>query len=83
MDGHGRAKAITALFLLGGYGLVMSFAVGGAMSIPRRFPTYPEELSHGAAYSQVSLFFVFLLLLAMVLFCLETVRRYRKGFSSP
>ena len=68
---------------LGGYGLVLSFAVGGAMSIPRRFPTYPDELSHGAAYSQVSLVFVALLLVAIVLFIVETARRYRGGVSTP
>ena len=79
----GLTKTITTTFLVGGYGLVMSFAVGGAWSIPRRFPTYPDELSHGAAYSQISLIFVALLLVAIVLFFVEILRRYKEGFSQP
>lgn len=80
----GRGTALTAgLFLVGGYGLVILFAVAGALSVPRRYSNYPQELAHGASLSQISLVFIVLLLLGIVMFIGKTVARYRVGFTSP
>ena len=82
-DGGRRTRWTTGLFLIGGYGLVMIFAVGGALSVPRRYSNYPEELAHGASLSQLSIVFIALLLIASILFIHETVTRYRTGYTSP
>lgn len=78
-----RARWIAGLFAVGGYGLVLSFAVAGAHSVPRRYAAYPHELMQGAVYSRLSLAFVALLLAGVLLYLWETGRRCLKAFSAP
>jgi cytochrome c oxidase subunit 1 len=78
-----RAKLITTLFLVGGYGFILLFALGGAHSVPRRYAVYPAELAHGALYSRVSLAFITLLLLGVLLYLWEAGRRCVRGFAAP
>lgn len=81
-DQPGLTKLTAVLFLVGGYGLVMMFAVGGAHSVPRRFSQYPEELAQGATYSQISLVFIAVLLAGIVLFAWQTAERCVKGLKA-
>ena len=69
------ARVITTLFLVGGYGFVMMFGLGGAHSVPRRFAVYPQELAQGITYAQVALIFIGILLAAVLLYLWDTGRR--------
>jgi cytochrome c oxidase subunit 1 len=80
LPGNGRrGKLITTLFLVGGYGFVLLFALGGAHSVPRRYAAYPQELAHGATYSRISLAFIALLLAGVLLYLWEAGRRCLRG----
>lgn len=81
-DSPGLTRATAGLFLVGGYGLVMMFAVGGAHSVPRRFSHYPEELAQGSWYAQVSLVFIAALLAGILLFAWQAARRCMKGLKA-
>ncbi|HRO66209.1 MAG TPA: cbb3-type cytochrome c oxidase subunit I [Pseudobdellovibrionaceae bacterium] len=74
-------KITIALFLIGGYGFLLMFYLSGARSVPRRFALYPSELSHGVFYSQISLFFISLFLLGLILYLVETGRRWKKAYA--
>jgi cytochrome c oxidase subunit 1 len=75
-------RAITLLFLAGGYGLVLMFALAGAHSVPRRYAAYPAEVAQGITYAQVSLIFGTLLLAGVGLYVWDTARRCWKGLSA-
>jgi cytochrome c oxidase subunit 1 len=77
-----HTRAITLLFLVGGYGLVLMFALAGAHSVPRRYAAYPAEVAQGITYAQVSLIFGTLLLAGVGLYVWDTARRCWKGLSA-
>jgi cytochrome c oxidase subunit I len=81
-DRPALTRAITVLFLVGGYGLVLMFSLAGAHSEPRRYSAYPAEVAQGITYAQVSLVFVTLLLAGIVLYLWDTVRKCWKGLSA-
>jgi cytochrome c oxidase subunit 1 len=78
----GRSRLTAALFLLGGYGLVLFFAVAGGNSVPRRYPTYPEEVAQGITYAQISLAFVAVLLAGILLYLWDTTRRCLEAYKA-
>jgi cytochrome c oxidase subunit I len=81
-DRPGLARLTASLFLLGGYGLVVMFAFGGAHSVPRRYSIYPEELAQGALYARVSLVFITVLTVGILLYLWDTARNCWKAMSA-
>ncbi len=74
---NGRlAKIIVTLLVIGGYGFLMMFYLGGAQSVPRRYAVYPDEVQQGVTYARVSLAFIALLATGVLLYLWETGRRY-------
>jgi cytochrome c oxidase subunit 1 len=78
----GLARLIAGLLLLGGYGFLFMFYVGGAASVPRRFATYPGEIAQGALYARTALAFITILLLGVALYLWETGRRCLRALSA-
>lgn len=74
---------IMSLMLVGGYGFLLMFYLAGALSVPRRYAVYPEEVSYGAAYARVAAAFATLFLLGLLLYLLQTWKRWAKASTSP
>lgn len=72
-------KAALYSLVIGGYGFLFMFYLSGARSVPRRFAFYPSELSYGATYSGISLFFILLFLVGILIYIKETVIRWKKA----
>ena len=68
-------KVIVALMCLGGYGFLLMFYVAGVESIPRRYASYGGELSAGADYARIAVYFIGIFLVGLVLYIWETARR--------
>ncbi len=78
---NGRlAKLIAALFVIGGYGFLSMFYVGGAHSVPRRYAVYPQEVMQGVDYARIALGFIAVLFLGVLLYLWETGRRCALAF---
>lgn len=78
---NGRlAKLIAALFVIGGYGFLSMFYLGGAHSVPRRYAVYPQEVIQGVDYARIALGFIAVLLLGVLLYLWETGRRCALAF---
>jgi cytochrome c oxidase subunit 1 len=73
----GWMKCIAVLLVVGGYGFLMTFYLGGAAAVPRRFATYPPEVAQGAWYAAVSLPFLVVLSVGVLLYLWEVGRRWR------
>jgi cytochrome c oxidase subunit 1 len=83
LPANGRlGRWTTGLFLAGGYGLVLLFALAGADSVPRRYSNYPAELIQGVDYARVSVAFIALLLAGVLLYLWEAGRRCVRGLSA-
>ncbi|HVC21361.1 MAG TPA: cbb3-type cytochrome c oxidase subunit I [Vicinamibacterales bacterium] len=67
---------IVPLLLVGGYGFVLTLFWAGAHSIPRRYAVYPDELRWGIGYARTGVAFIAVLILGVLLFLLDTGRRY-------
>ncbi len=67
---------------MGGYGLLVTFYLAGALSVPRRFAVYPPEVAQGAGLATISLFFVVLLLCGALLYIWEAGRRCLRALST-
>jgi heme/copper-type cytochrome/quinol oxidase subunit 1 len=73
---NGRlAKLIATLFVIGGYGFLLMFYLGGARSVPRRYAVYPSEVLQGADYARIALVFISMLFVGVLLYLWETGRR--------
>ena len=86
-DERGQATAMwailaLALLVLGGYGFLLAFYLGGAASVPRRFATYPAEVARGVTYARAALAFIALLLVGALLYIWETGRRCLRALSA-
>lgn len=72
---------ISALYLVGGYGIVGMFYVAGAGSIPRRYATYNwGNIMSGTLDAQIGLLFAFILLIAILLYFVELFRKWIQAF---
>jgi heme/copper-type cytochrome/quinol oxidase subunit 1 len=58
------------------------FYLAGVAGVPRRYATYPAEVSAGPMYAKISLIFITLLLLGALIYIWETGRRCLKSFSA-
>lgn len=74
------SRLCTALICVGGYGFVLMFYLGGAMSIPRRYAQYHELISSGALLAGTALVFITLLFVGLLIYIWETGRRCAVAF---
>jgi cytochrome c oxidase subunit 1 len=70
-----RSRLCTGLICAGGYGFVLMFYLGGAMSIPRRYAQYHELISTGTLLAGTALVFITLLFVGLLIYIWETGRR--------
>jgi cytochrome c oxidase subunit 1 len=70
-----RSRWCTGLICAGGYGFVLMFYLGGAMSIPRRYAQYHELISTGTLLAGTALVFITVLFVGLLIYLLETGRR--------
>lgn len=75
-------NSILALLLVGGAGFLLAFYVGGAESIPRRYSTYPAELSVGVNLATIGAAFASIYLVAILMFFFNITKRCLKILSS-
>ena len=75
-DGRLARRLIVSLFLVGGYGFVLTLFWAGAHSIPRRYAVYPDELSRGVDEARAGLVFIGVFIAGVLLFLWVTGRRY-------
>jgi cytochrome c oxidase subunit 1 len=78
----GMTRLIVGLVAVGGYGFLAMFYLGGAASVPRRFASYPAEITHGIPYARLALAFITLLLAGALLYIWETGRRCVRALSA-
>jgi cytochrome c oxidase subunit 1 len=78
----GMTWLIVALVAVGGYGFLGMFYLGGAASVPRRFASYPAEITRGVPYARTALGFIALLLAGALLYIWETGRRCVRALSA-
>ncbi len=76
-------KATLAILLIGGIGFLLAFYISGADSIPRRYSTYPAELSVGAPLAVIGAIFATIYLIAILIFLYNISKRCLKILSSP
>jgi cytochrome c oxidase subunit I len=76
------SSAIFWALVVGGYGFLLMFYLGGVDSVPRRYASYPLEIARGPLYAQVSLAFIAILLAGAILYLWETGRRYLRALSA-
>jgi cytochrome c oxidase subunit I len=69
------SRICIGLICVGGYGFVMMFYLGGAMSIPRRYAQYHELISVGTVLAGTALLFITLVLAGVFVYIWETGRR--------
>lgn len=70
-----------ALLLVGGFGFVLMFYLGGAASVPRRFAVYPKELTVAATLASAAAWFATIYLVGMLMIFNTIIRRCTKAFS--
>lgn len=77
------SKLTLAILLIGGTGFLLAFYVGGADSIPRRYSTYPAELSTGVSLATIGAAFATIYLVAILIFFINISKRCLKIVFSP
>jgi len=77
-----KNTATIAMLLIGGFGFVLMFYLGGADSVPRRFSTYPSEFSAGISYATTAAVFATVYFVAMAMIFIEIVRKCIRVFYS-
>lgn len=70
------------LLLIGGFGFLLMFYLGGAHSIPRRFNQYPAQLSIGADLAFYAAIFATIYLIAILMINYNIVKRCLRIFYS-
>lgn len=74
-------KLTTFLLLVGGFGFVLMFYLGGGASVPRRFAVYPEGLSGAELYASLGGWFAIVYLIAVLLMFGTITQKCVKSFS--
>jgi cytochrome c oxidase subunit 1 len=75
-----RTRLCIGLIGAGGYGFVLMFYLGGALSIPRRYALYHELISTGSFLAGTALVFITLLFVGLLIYIWETGRRCAVAF---
>ncbi|MCS7000788.1 MAG: cbb3-type cytochrome c oxidase subunit I [Bacteroidota bacterium] len=68
------ARLPISLLLIGAYGFVTMFYIGGLTSVPRRYAIYPIEVAHGSTLAQVALVFVALIMVGVAVYLWDVGR---------
>ncbi|MCC7050416.1 MAG: cbb3-type cytochrome c oxidase subunit I [Bacteroidia bacterium] len=68
--------------LIGGFGFVLMFYLGGAYSIPRRFSVYPQEFTPIAWFATAGAWFACIYLAVILAVFIDIVKKCTKVFSS-
>jgi cytochrome c oxidase subunit 1 len=74
------ARLTIWLILIGGYGFLSMFYLGGAFNVPRRYALYPPAFSTGVNLAQISIVFISILTIGLLLYLIQTIRRWAKSF---
>lgn len=74
-------KIIISFLLIGGFGFVIMFYLGGADSIPRRFNVYPEEFKSAQLFASSAAWFAIIYLLGIFLLFFEIFKKCFSVFS--
>lgn len=80
LDNPKLARFTLWLILIGGYGFLGMFYTGGALSVPRRYAFYPADLSAGVTLSRISIVFVSILTIGLLLYLIQTIKRWARSF---
>ena len=83
IDSKMFTRATVATLLIGGIGFLLVFYIAGADSIPRRYSTYPAELSVGTSLAWWGAIFATVYLIAILIFFLNISKRCLKILFSP
>jgi cytochrome c oxidase subunit 1 len=75
-----RSRLCIGLICAGGYGFVLMFYLGGAMSIPRRYAQYHELIASGTFLAGTALVFISCLFAGILIYIWETGRRCVAAF---
>jgi cytochrome c oxidase subunit 1 len=70
-----RTRVTAAHLVIGGYGFLLAFYLAGAGSVPRRFASYPTEMTDGPLLANIALVFIVVLLGGVTLYLLDAGRR--------
>lgn len=68
--------------LVGGFGFVLMFYIGGSQSIPRRFSTYPQEFTWAKALASGGAWFACIYILAILWLFFDIIKKCLKVFST-
>ncbi len=71
----GLVKIIFSLLVTGGVGFVLSFYLGGALSVPRRVDSYNEVVNKGVSLAQMAVIFASLYLTGMIIYTFDFTKR--------
>lgn len=82
-----RAKAALAIFVVGGYGFVTMFYLGGLAAVPRRYATYQaipikQVAQAGQAYAGYAAWFVGLVLIGLILYLVALLGEWRRNWTA-
>jgi len=79
-DNSKLARLTLWLILIGGYGFLSMFYTGGALFVLRRYALYPSTFSAGVTIAQISIVFVSILTIGLLLYLIQTIRRWARSF---
>jgi len=68
--------------MIGGFGFVLMFYIGGADSIPRRYAVYPDEFTKAKLLASAGAWFAIIYLWAILVIVFNIVKRCIKVFSA-
>lgn len=85
-EAQSRAKAALAVFVVGGYGFVTMFYLGGLAAVPRRYATYQaipikQVAAAGQALAGYAAWFVGLVLVGLLLYLAALVGEWRRNWA--
>ena len=78
-EGEWMKNVLLPLLVASAAGFLLMFYLGGKDSIPRRYATYPSELSAGTEYAGMAVAFIVLFVLSYSTFSVSLVKRLIAG----
>lgn len=73
-------NVLVPIMYVGGTGFIFMFYLSGMSSIPRRYATYPAELSNGTLYSAIAVGFIILFIIGYLVLAGILMKRFIRGF---
>lgn len=78
-----RAQAAVTVLLIGGYGFVTMFYLGGITSVPRRYAQYPADVAQGSTLAEIALVFVALIIIGVLKYLWDVGRLLLSSVKRP